>query len=83
MGDANETARVIADVARQPLPSAAANVQRRFGFFAWFCSEPRLARNQKVVLRYPVYLEPLAKPKCCQHERSGDESRCDVIPTIR
>jgi hypothetical protein len=30
-------------------------------FFAWYCSEPRLAFNRIVVVRYRMYLESRAQ----------------------
>jgi hypothetical protein len=42
-------------------------------FIGWYCSEPRLAFNRTVVLRYRFFLE-LAKPYTVHGQRSP--SRC-------
>lgn len=50
-------------------------------FIAWYCSEPRLAFNRIVVVRYRMYLESrhlaanIIKPTACGRASSGSRSR--------
>src|ERR1700686_4195805 len=51
---------------------AAASSQESYGhaideFIGWYCSEPRLAFNRSVVLRYRYFLIPLVRPELCQN----------------
>jgi hypothetical protein len=50
-------------------------------FIAWYCSEPRLAFNRIVVVRYRMYLEIAAsgrqhrQPAACSRAAAGSRSR--------
>src|ERR1043166_3493682 len=42
-------------------------------FIDWYCSEPRLALNRDVVLRYRLQLEAKKLAACSAHYRSSDK----------
>jgi hypothetical protein len=48
-------------------------------FAAWYCSEPRLAFNRTVVLRYRTYLERAAAGLGRANSPSADELRSLVV----